>query len=235
LNRKCGRIRDCSSASRAVVSAGHGRLGAQAQPLEHRRRDRRAGERRAEPAERGEARAAGVDEQDGDERRRQPGGDRAEADRGDPLQRDRRGGERPLQRAEREQPDQHARQGDARPAAVRPSQVLERRRGEDHADRHHAVHVEQRTQHDADMADVERRIGPTRGGGATSTAMSVAMSKLVAPKPVRTHAGTGDGGAHLDERLADRIAAGRAGRMDLHCRRPPPAVRTRCDAAAALV
>ena len=116
LNRKCGRMRDCSSASRAVVSAGTRGLGAQPQPLRTwwRRSPRRPAPGRGRSAPTGR-RADGIDEQGRDERRREPARDRAEADRREPLQPPpvpRASGR--LSGAQRQQPDQHARQGDAR-------------------------------------------------------------------------------------------------------------------------
>ena len=160
LNRKCGRMRDCSSARRAVVSAGsvawarsrsHWKMAAaMAAPAS-------AG---PGPASAPRPAADGSGNSAADELRSGIGRQRAERDQRRPLHGHRRAAERPLERADDDQPGQHCRQGHARAGGDEREPVVEASRGEDHADRHHAVHEQQRAQHDADVADVER---PTPG------------------------------------------------------------------------
>ena len=167
LKRKCGRMRGLQLGQAAVVSAGNVALASGATtgrwrpPLPRRRR-------RAAPKQReARARARGVGNDGEDQLRRAPRGDGAESDDDEPLQRERRARQRCLERADDEQPHQHAGQGDAGAGSGDGQPVGERRRAEDHADGHRAMHEEQRAQDDADMADVDADSGaaPARRRG----------------------------------------------------------------------
>ena len=207
LNRKCGRMRDCSSARRAVVSAGSGRLrragaatGTMAAAM------RRAGERRAEAEQRGEPGARGVDQQGETSveaaeraRPRRSRSRRATARAAAPRQ------QRASARRRRSSQISTPGRATLEPAAVRREPGRERRRGEDHADRHHAVHEQQRAQDDADVADVERRIRPA----PRAARIGAPTSKTVRAEAGRAHGLRPRYGAHRRRKLADRIAARR--------------------------
>ena len=160
LNRKCGRMRDCSSARRAVVSAGSGglaRAGAATRTSSPRSPRRRApGRSRSAPTspapEASTSRAATSVEVS------------QAATAPKPIAASHCSAHRRRARAARFSAQTTSSQistpgrATLEPAAVSAEPDRERRRGEDHADRHHAVHEQQRAQDDADVADVERRI-----------------------------------------------------------------------------
>ena len=128
-----------------------------------------------------------------------------------PLQRQRRARELRLERADDEQPEQHAGQRDARAGGREREPGRERRRAEDHADRHRAVHEQQRAQDDADVADVERRFRAASARGRFRRD-DVEDRRAEAGRARRRFAGSGAGGrrdqghAHRRRNGADRIA-----------------------------
>src|SRR5439155_770040 len=168
-------------------------LRAQAQPLEHRGRHRGAGEHRCEPTNA----CVGLDPAEPAERPAEGTAGRAGRDRSKPLRRHGPAGERPLEHARDEQPQQHAGQCDRRAAGhlVEPCGGVGG--NEHHADRHHRVDEEQGTQHDADVADVEgQRLAAHRHlrhgieqGAAERAGGELAGSRRIAPVAARAHRG----------------------------------------------
>ena len=152
-------MRDCSSARRAVVSAG-------SVALAIRRSQRKIAAAIAAPASAGPGRAARrparlrIGQQQGADQARS--GERGSAPRPTTAAHCAGSGARAscsLQRSRRRAA--RAAPPAARRSRRRRSASATRRssRAEHHADRDHAVHEDQRAQHDADMADVERRLG----------------------------------------------------------------------------
>jgi hypothetical protein len=89
----------------------------------------------------------------------EPAAPLAEHERDAPLPGARQAPERPPPGARDQQPQQYRRQRNARPGRERGHPAGERTRAEQHADREHAMHEQQRPQHDTDVADVEDRTG----------------------------------------------------------------------------
>src|SRR5204862_73918 len=167
------------------------RQGEQAQPLEDRRRNRSAGERRPGAEQRSEAGAGRVRNDGEDELRRAERGNGAQADDDEPLQRHRRARELRLERADREQPDEHAGQRDAGAGGGEREPGREVRGAEHHADGHRRVDEEQRAQDDAYVADVERRLGAASARDRfwrADVAGSLAHAAMLADKKVITPA-----------------------------------------------
>ena len=172
LNRKCGRMRDCSSARRAVVSAG-------TVALARRRSQTKIAAAIAAPASGGpkptsapKPAAAASASRLATSRDVTAAANAPKPIAAHPLHHHRRLGERQLQRAQREQPGEHRRQRDARAGGDERQPDRHAGGGEDHADRHRAVHEQQRAQHDADVADVERRVAGRSRRATSAGAMS---------------------------------------------------------------